>query len=58
MLQQSDVYGQCTNIDVTRKNKLLNKLSQAFYVQFGQRWVFLIAVCEHSKAAAGRLEKP
>ena len=31
---------------------------KSYYVQFGQTRVFLIAVCEHSKAAAGRLERP
>jgi hypothetical protein len=31
---------------------------KSYDVQFGQTRVFLIAVCEHSKAAAGRLENP
>jgi hypothetical protein len=31
---------------------------KSYYVQVGQTRVFLIAMCEHSKATAGRLEKP
>jgi len=38
-------------------NYLIN-YRKSYYVQFGQTRVFLIAVCEHSKAVVGRLEKP
>ncbi len=38
-------------------NYLIN-YRNSYYVQFGQTRVFLIALCEHSKAAAGRLERP
>jgi hypothetical protein len=38
-------------------NYLIN-YHKSYYVRFGQTRVFLIAMCEHSKAAAGRLEKP
>jgi hypothetical protein len=42
-------------------HKLINYLinyRKSYYVQFGQTRVVLIAVCEHSKAPVGRLEKP
>jgi len=45
-------------LDIMGINKLLNKLSQILLCTIRTDRVFLIAVCEHSKAAAGRLEKP
>jgi len=39
-------------------NKLLNKLSQILLCTIWTDNGLLIAVCKHSKAAAGRLEKP
>jgi hypothetical protein len=38
-------------------NYLIN-YHKSYHVRFGQTRVFLIAVCEHSKAAAGQLENP
>jgi hypothetical protein len=44
-------------VDDKKINYLIN-YHKSYHVQLGQTRVFLIAVCEHSKAAAGRLEKP
>ncbi len=47
------------NVDHQLKiNKLLNKLLQILLCTIWTDKGLLIAVCEHSKAAAGRLEKP